>query len=81
MEYKYTLETEMPINVTITLHEIGSLIEMLEPIAKDDGHTHRWQASRLVRELRQMKRSALSSSSSQLTYMFEKLERKSDASF
>ena len=73
MEYKYTLETEMPINVTVTINDIDSLIDMLEPMAKDDGHSSRWKASRLVSELRQIKRSALSSSSAQLRYEYEKI--------
>ncbi len=79
MEYKYTLEHDMPINITITLHDVNSLIEMLEPIAKDDGHSSRWMASRLVRELRQIKRSGLSSASCQLRYEYEKIAKEDEA--
>jgi hypothetical protein len=79
MEYKYTLEHEMPINVTVTLNDIDSLVEMLEPMAKDDGHSSRWKASRLVRELRQIKRSALSSASMQLKYEYDKIVKADEA--
>jgi hypothetical protein len=73
MEYKYTLEHDLPINVTVTLSDVDALIAMLEPMAKDDGHASRWKASRLVRELREIKRAALSSSSNQLKYEFDRL--------
>jgi hypothetical protein len=80
MEYKYTLEHDMPINVTVTLNDVDSLIELLEPMAKDDGHSSRWKASRLVRELRQIKRSALSSASNQLRYEYDKVVKADEAS-
>lgn len=79
MEYKYSLEHEMPINVTVTLNDVDSLIEMLEPMAKDDGHASRWKASRLVRELRQIKLAALSSASNQLRYEHEKAVKADEA--
>ncbi len=79
MEYKYTLEHDLPINVTVTLGDVDALITMLEPMAKDDGHASRWNASRLVRELRQIKRSALSSASMQLKYEYDRVVKVDEA--
>jgi hypothetical protein len=79
MKYQYALECEMPINVTVTLSDVDALIEMLEPMAKDDGQASRWKASRLVRELREIKRSALSSASNQLKYKYDKVIKADEA--
>lgn len=83
MEYKYSLEHEMPISVTVTLNDVDSLIELLEPMTKDEGHASRWKVSRLVHDLRQIKRSALSAASDQMRYEHEKAVKgdESDASF
>jgi hypothetical protein len=78
MEYKYTLEQDLPVNVTVTLGDVNLLIEMIEPMASD-GHANRWAASRLVRDLRAIKRSALSSASMQLRYEYEKVVKVDEA--
>jgi hypothetical protein len=79
MEYKYTLEHELPINVTVTLNDVDSLIEILEPRATDDSNVDRWKAARLLRELRQIKRSALSSASMQMKYEYDKVVKADEA--
>jgi len=81
MNYKYTLEMELPISVNLTLQDVESLLKLLDPIAEDNEHAQRWEASRMRRELKEIRRSALNSSSSQLTYLCEKLEGEPDASF
>jgi len=73
MEYKYTMEYDLPIMVTVTLEEVTKLIEMLEPIAADTTNSHRWKASQICRNLKEIRKSSLSSASCQLTYENERL--------
>lgn len=48
MDYRYTNEGSMTANLNITLDEMDKLIELLEPITKDEGHAHRCSAGRLL---------------------------------
>jgi hypothetical protein len=73
MNYNYTLEHDLPISITVTLHDIEKLLEMLKPIAEDTTSGYRWKASELCRNLKDIRKSALSTASSQLTYEHEKL--------
>ena len=61
MKYKYTFEEDTPITVEITFGEVDTLIQVLDPIARDDTHEHRRRASVLVRELKGIRLSGLSS--------------------
>lgn len=73
MKYTYTLEHDLPISITVTLHDVEKLIEMLKPIAEDTTNSHRYKASELCRNLKDIRKSALSTASSQLTYEYEKM--------
>jgi putative N-acetylmannosamine-6-phosphate epimerase len=73
MKYNYTLEHDLPISITVTLHDVEKLIAMLEPIAEDATNSHRYKASELCRNLKDIRKSALATSSSQLTYEYERL--------
>lgn len=83
MKYNYVNEQDLPISTTVTLYEIDSLVKILEPISEDKEHAMRWKAGELIRSLKEIRRSALGSASSQMKYEHDKMvqESGSDAGF
>jgi hypothetical protein len=52
MRYSYTNTTQVPVALEFTLHDITTLLNILDPIAADDDHGQRYHAAAAARFLR-----------------------------
>lgn len=75
MKYKYAFEEDIPLTVEITFGEVDNLIKLLDPIARDDTHEHRWKASTLVKELKGIRLSGLSSALASMNFKHDALTK------
>ena len=69
MRYSYTNTTQVPVALEFTLHDITSLLQVLEPIAADDDHDQHYQAGTFVRALRDAHAKACETMTADLVYM------------
>lgn len=74
MDYRYTNEGAITAHMHITLDEMDALIEVLEPIAKDDTHSHRHRASSLLVEIKDARAKTIESAASWLEHLRSKLK-------
>ena len=52
MRYLYTSTTQAPVSIEMTMHDITSLLQILEPIAADHDHGKRYTAEAFAQALR-----------------------------
>ncbi len=52
MRYSYTNTTQVPVALEFTLHDIATLLNILDPIAVDDDHKQQYHAAAAARFLR-----------------------------
>jgi hypothetical protein len=55
MNYRYSNELDVTASIDITLGEIDTLVNMLEPIAADEDHDHRYRAADMARKLKDIR--------------------------
>ena len=73
MEYSYTDEGTLAATVTVTLGDIDKLIELLDPMAKDEDHPKRYTARDLNRKFAEVRRAMLKSAADGLNYRVQEL--------
>lgn len=79
MKYNYVMEHEVQVVMQMTLYDIEQLIKALTPITEDSTLALYWEARKLVRELKDIQESALSSACSSLKYEYDRVvEAKSE---
>jgi hypothetical protein len=55
MNYRYSNELDTTASIDVSLHDLDRLIDILEPIAKDDTHDQRYRAADLNRALTEIR--------------------------
>lgn len=73
MEYRYTDEGTLAATVTVTLGDLDKLIELLDPMAKDEDHPKRYTASDLNRKFGDVRCAMLKSAANGLSYRVQEL--------
>ena len=69
MRYSYTNTTQVPVALEFTLHDITSLLQILEPIAEDNDHDQRYTSAAFARALREAHAKACETMTLDLAYM------------
>ena len=67
MEYRFAREEMIAANVTVTLGDLDTLIDILEPIAQDNSHDMRYRAADMRRQLADVRKRLVAKSSRYLT--------------
>ena len=75
MRYSYTNTTQVPLMMEVTLHDITTLIDILVPVAADEGHDNQWQAASFVRFLRETHAKACDTVADDIAYERKRTER------
>ena len=73
MDYRYTSEADMPVNVNITLNEIQTLLDILGPIAKSEDHEERYRAASLWAQLTEIQKRSVKQANQHIGYLAKTL--------
>jgi hypothetical protein len=55
MDYRYSNELDVTARIDVTLGDLDTLLDMLEPIATDNDHDHRYRATDMARKLKDIR--------------------------
>lgn len=67
MKYRFAREEMLAANVTITLGDLDTLVDILEPIAQDNSHDMRYRAADVRRQLADIRKQLVTQSRDYLT--------------
>lgn len=72
MDYRYTDEEQVAVALTLTFREIRQLIEILEPISKDNENRAQFRASDLHARFSDMRKQMLTSAIESLQFELDR---------
>ena len=73
MRYQYINTTQAPVSIEMTMHDITSLLQILEPIAADHDHDKRYTAEVFAQALRDAHARACDTMASDVAYYISQL--------
>jgi hypothetical protein len=75
MDYRYTNEDEVTVAITLTLHELDNMLNILEPVTQDLEHTMRYRATELHTNLADIRKKMIESAIESLQYRADRFDK------